>query len=88
MVILTAISITTFQQFRPLVASPQKPVTPRTEDTSRHTGPRINSSTPHQSNPLATARVETNQLKREEKSEQAKAQNQDFIALSKGDGTY
>jgi len=86
-VILTAISITTFQQFRPLVASPQIPAPTRTENVQRQSGPILDLPTRRQSLSEATARVEINRLKREETAEQVK-HDQDFVALTKSDGTY
>ena len=90
-VILTAVSITSFQQFRPLTATPQKPVTARVEGTVRQPGsrpgPRMDSTTAHQGIRSATARVDIDKVNNE-KAEEVKVQDQGIVALSKADGTY
>ena len=86
-VILTAVSITSFQQFRPVTATPQKPVTARAESTDRQPGPPVDSPAAHQGIRSATARVDVEKVNNE-KAEQVKAQDQGIVALNKADGTY
>ena len=86
-VILTAVSITSFQQFRPVTATPQKPITAQAEGPVRQPGPRVDSPAAHQGIHSATARVDVEKVK-DEKAEEVKVRDQGIVALSKADGTY
>ena len=87
-VILTAISITTFQQFRPFTATPQKPETTRAVDAPRPSGPRLDSPAVHQDIRSSTARVDLNKVTNDQTDERVQIQDQGVVALTKSDGTY
>jgi hypothetical protein len=87
-VILTAVSITSFQQFRAPASTPKAPVTAQAEVRPHQSGPRQDSPAVPQGIRSATARVDLNTLTNDQKAVVIKTQDQSAVASSKNDGTY